>query len=231
MKLAQDFDREHTEFGKLVLSIVSQLQPYVKHRIYIAETTGIVPHNMYRSTGIIDDAMIELYKKYEGHIKGEETLKLKFFTLVSEKLTLLFKKEAFHKNTMSTNEILNRELEKLEEIIEMDISDGLHLKGDFDDISYHQSDFEQSNFLYDDAEKNIIQSLEIHDDRQDISEDHRVILNKIYNWLPLETSDIVDLFVFGNLNYDEIAQIKETHNSKIKEVMLSVRKSFRKNLN
>jgi len=231
MKLAHEFDREHTEFGKLVLSIVSQLQPYVKHRIYIAETMGIIPHNMYRSTGIIDDAMVELYKKYEGKIKGEETLKLKFFSLANEKLNQLFKKEAFHKNTMSTNDILNRELEKLEEIIEMDISDGLHLKGDFDDISYHQSDFIQPNFLYDDAEKNIIQSLEIHDDRQDISENHRVILNKIYSWLPLETSDIVDLFVFGNLSYDEIAQIKETHNSKIKEVMLSVRKSFRKNLN
>ena len=63
MKLAQEFDREHAEFGKLVLSIVSQLQPYVKHRIYIAETMGIIPHNMYRSTGIIDDAMVTLYKE------------------------------------------------------------------------------------------------------------------------------------------------------------------------
>ena len=76
--------------------------------------------------------------------------------------------------------------------------------------------FQQPNFLYSDAEKNIIQSLEIHDDRQNLSEDHRIILNKIYSWLPLETSDRLDLFVFGNLSYDEIAQIKETHILKLK---------------
>ncbi|MFT4697118.1 MAG: hypothetical protein ACI9SJ_000234 [Flavobacteriaceae bacterium] len=216
MKTIQEFDKEHTEFGKMVLSLISQLQPYVKHRLYFVETTGIMPHDMCKSTGIIDDAMVTLYKNYEGKIKGEEALKLKIFSLVSERLILLFKKESFHKNTMSTNDILNREIEKLEEIIEMNISDGLHLKGGFDDISYHQSDFQQPNFLYSDAEKNIIQSLEIHDDRQNLSEDHRIILNKIYSWLPLETSDRLDLFVFGNLSYDEIAQIKETHILKLK---------------
>ena len=43
-----------TAFDKKVLSAVPHLHPYVKHRIYIAETTGILPKNMYSSNGIID---------------------------------------------------------------------------------------------------------------------------------------------------------------------------------
>ncbi|MBO6881467.1 hypothetical protein [Winogradskyella sp.] len=48
-------------FDKKVLSAVSYLHPYVKHRIYIAETSGILPKNMYSSNGIIDECIIHLY--------------------------------------------------------------------------------------------------------------------------------------------------------------------------
>ena len=51
-----------TAFDKKVLSVVQHLHPYVKHRIYIAETTGIIPKNMYSSNGIIDECVIELIR-------------------------------------------------------------------------------------------------------------------------------------------------------------------------
>ena len=50
-------------FNKKVLSAVPHLHPYVKHRIYIGESTGILPKNMYSSTGIIDDSIIDVYSK------------------------------------------------------------------------------------------------------------------------------------------------------------------------
>jgi len=56
-------------------------------------------------------------------------------------------------------------------------------------------------------------------------------LNKIYNWLPFETSNIIDLYVFGKMSYAEIATIKNVDVSEIKDIMAKVQKSFRKNLN
>ncbi len=224
-------NKQHNEFGRKILSIISQVHPYVKHRLYTAETRGIIPHNMYNSTGVIDDAIVDLYDKYEGKLNDNQEIKIKLFSIVSQRLSLLFKTEAFHKDTMSTSQILDDELKLLEENMEMDVNDDLSMKEDLDDISYNQSDFNKPKYLYTDAEKNIINTLEIHDTRLDISDDKRKTFNKVYNWLPLKTSNILDLFVFGKLSYDEIAQVKDVNPQEIKKTLQAVGKTFRKNLN
>jgi len=224
-------NKQHNEFGRKILSIIAQVHPYVKHRLYTAETRGIIPHNMYNSIGVIDDAIVDLYEKYEGKLNDDNEIKLKIFSIASQRLSSLFKIEAFHKDTMSTSQILDDELKLLEENMEMDVNDDLSMKEDLDDISYNQSDFNNTEFLYADAEKNIINSLEIHDSRLDISDDKRKTFNKVYSWLPLKTSNILDLFVFGKLSYDEIAQVKNVNPVEIKKTLQAVGKTFRRNLN
>ena len=224
-------NKQHNEFGRKILSIISQVHPYVKHRLYTAETRGVIPHNMYNSSGIIDDAIVKLYEKYEGKLNDEQEIKLKLFSIVSQRISLLFKKEAFHKETISTNLILGNELKLLEENIEMTINEDLLMKEELDDISYHQEDFKKPMYLYADAEKNIINTLDMHDSRIDINNEKRMAFNKVYNWLPLKTSNVLDLFVFGKLNYDEIAQIKGVDSQSIKNTIQAVGKTFRKNLN
>lgn len=231
MKNSTGIEKQHDDFGKKVLAAVPQVSPYVKHRLYIAETSGIVPRNMYKTNGIIDDAIVKLYENFEGKIEDGPELKLKLFSLVNDSLDELFKNEEFHKDTLSTSEILSKELQQLEEKFEMDIDEDLLMSDELDDISYHQTDDKKLSFLYDDAEKNIINTLEIYDSRRDLSEEKRIVLNKIYSWLPLETSNIMDLYVFGKMTFEDIAKIKEVDTSEIKDIMMAVRKSFRKNLN
>ena len=81
------------------------------------------------------------------------------------------------------------------------------------------------------AEENIVKTLEIYDSRKELNEENRVALNKIYNWLPFETSNILDLLVFGKLNYDEIAEIKDLDRVEVKNIINAISKNFRKNLN
>jgi len=231
MKENTSISKQHNEFGRKILSIIAQVHPYVKHRLYTAETRGVIPHNMYSSSGIIDDAIVKLYEKYEGKLSDDQEIKLKLFSIVSQRLTLLFKKEAFHKETMSTNLILEDELKLLEEKMEMDVNDDLSMKEDLDDISYHQADFKKPMYLYADAEKNIINTLDMHDSRIEIDKEKRMAFNKVYNWLPLKTSNVLDLFVFGKLSYEEIAQIKGVDAQNIKKTIQAVGKTFRKNLN
>jgi len=231
MKNDLKVSKQHNEFGRKILMIIAQIHPYVKHRLYSAETKGIIPHNMYTSTGIIDDAIVSLYEKYEGKLSDNQEIKLKLFTLTSEHLSSLFKKESQYKNSLNTSQILEEELKLLEENYEVDLNNDFIMKEDLDDISYQQKDFKKQEFLYNDAEKNIINSLEINDIRIEISDDKRKAFNKIYNWLPLKTSNILDLFVFGKLNYEEIAVVKNANVYDIKKIIQTVSNTFRKNLN
>jgi len=222
---------QHHDFGQKIISCFEQVKPYVKHRLYTAETTGIVPRNMYNSTEIIDDAVVVLYEKFEGKLNDVTEIKHTLFSLVNDRLDALFKKEAFHKDTVSISQILDNELKMLEEKFEMDANQDLLMEDEFDDISYHQSNFEKPFFLYAEAEKDIVNVLGIYDIRIDLSEEKRKALNKIYSWLPLETSNILDLFIFGKLSYTEIAQIKNVDTREIKSIIQSVSRNFRKNLN
>lgn len=226
-------EKRHTEFGKKILSVVPQLHPYVKHRLYTVETSGIVPKNMYKINGIIDDAILKFYELYEK--SGEETMdlqdiKLKLFKLVNERLDELRENESWHLDTLSTSEILSKELDLLEEKFKLGLHEDLVMDEELDDISYHQNDGQKEKFLYDDAEHNIIKSMDIPDPRIEINSDKSKKLNKIYMWLPSETSRIVDMYIFGKLTYDEIGIIKNIKTDKVKKIVTTVRKSFRKNI-
>jgi len=230
MKKDLKVSKQHNEFGRKILMIIAQIHPYVKHRLYTAETRGIIPHNMYTSTGIIDDGIVELYEKYEGKISDNQEIKLKLFSIVSNRLSTLFKRESVYKDAINTNQILEEELKLLEENYELDFNNDIIMEEELDDISYQQKNFQKQEFLYNDAEKNIINSLDIHDSRIEISDDKRKAFNKIYNWLPLKTSNILDLFVFGKLTYDEIARVKDVNPISVKKTIQSVSNTFRKNI-
>src|SRR5690606_27507810 len=175
-------EKIHIELGKKILSVVPQLHPYVKHRLFTMETSGIVPKNMYRINGIIDDAILKFYELYEkpGESMDQQDIKLKLFKLVNERLNELIKSESWHLDTLSTSEILSKELDLLEEKFKLGLHEDLVMDEELDDISYHQNDVLKEKFLYDDAEHNIIKSLDISDPRIEINSDKRKKLNKIY---------------------------------------------------
>jgi len=218
------------EFENRVLGLVQKVQPYVKHRLYTAESSGIVPRNMYKAGEITDDAIIELYKDFDKNV-DDEKLGIRLFSLLQGKLNALFKKEAQHTHEVSVGKLLSQELEQFEERFETDLDSDLLMPEELDDISYHQEERTQPQFLYEDAEKNIISTLDIQDSRKDLTPGKREVLNRIYSWLPLETSDVIDLLVFGRLTYEEIAQVKQTDVDTIKQTVQTVQRNMRKNLN
>lgn len=216
-----------TSFDKKVLSAIQHLQPYVKHRLYIAESTGIFPKNMFTSNGIIDDSIIELYSNGFNFEADAMTIKLELFKLSDAKLTKLFKDEAFHKNTVSTSSVLADELSKLDESFTMDADMDLILETELNDISYHQ-DQAKHLFLYDNSDSTVLNALEI----ENLST-HKVpeAFGKLYSWLPFHVSNIVDLYAFGKLDFNAIAKVKRIETHRVELILNRVKKSFRKNLN
>ena len=124
-----------TEFDKKVLAAIQHLHPYVKHRLYIGESTGILPKNMYFSNGIIDEGIVKIYENGFDIDADAMEIKLTLFKIVDKDLDELFKKEAFHQNTVSTHTILEEELGKLNQDYIIDADLDAVLLTELDDIS------------------------------------------------------------------------------------------------
>lgn len=227
MENLKSFDEQKSKsiFDKKVLSVIQHLHPYVKHRLYIAESTGILPRNMYTSTGIIDDSIVKLYSK--GFDKDAEStaIKLELFKIADNDLEALFKKEAFHKNTLSTDTILKDELESLNEEYTVDEDFDFIMNDELNDISYKQQNSQNHMFLYDSDDSTIFNAFEVTDIPPKNKEK---FLGSIYSRLPMKVSDIIDLYVFGKLNYEEISKVKHMEIGRIEKIFEAFNKRFKR---
>lgn len=215
-----------TAFDKKVLSVVQHLHPYTKHRIYIAESTGIIPKNMYSSTGIIDDCIIQLYESGYNIDADKQHIKLKLFKLVDEHLNALFKKEMFHKYSVSTDDFLKKELARLNEDFTVDADMDLILNTELTDISYQQNK-DNKIYLYEDKETSFKKALDVSSLK---SEESPKVVGRFYRWLPVNISNIVDLYVFGNLEFEEIAKIKNISLNRVETIFEKVKTTFKNHL-
>lgn len=212
-------------FDKKVLSIIQYIHPYVKHRLYIAESTGIIPRKMYSSNGIIDDSIIKLYTKGFNKDADPHQIKLELFKIVDNDLEELFKKEAFHKKTISTDFILKDELDGLNEKFTVDEDFDYIMNEELNDISYKQNNNHDHEFLYDIDDSTLLNTFEI----KDISPSKKEkFLGSIYSRLPIKVSDIIDLHVFGKLNYEDISKVKQMEIGRIEKIFDAFNKRFRR---
>ena len=56
------------------------------------------------------------------------------------------------------------------------------------------------------------------------------VFGRFYSWLPINISNIVDLYIFGNLEFDDIAKIKLITKERVELIFDRVKKSFRSHL-
>ena len=128
---------------------------------------------------------------------------------------------------MSTSSILEDELDGLDETFTIDGGYDFIMKEELNDISYKQDSEAKHVFLYDDNNSSIKNALEI----SDISlKRNKHLLGKLYTWLPLRVSDIVDLFVFGKLTFEEIATVKSIETKRVERVLKLAIEDFKDHL-
>ncbi|MFH4965770.1 hypothetical protein V8G69_12285 [Gaetbulibacter sp. M235] len=216
-----------TAFDKRVISATDQIHPYVKHRLYIAESMRILPKNMYSSNGIIDESIAEFYEKGYDIDSDISTIKIKLFKIVCSTLDALYKKEAFHKNTLSTSDILEEELDDLEETYTIDGDWDFIMNEELNDISYKQDHKHKHLFLYDDNDNSVLNALELEDLSSNKSSQ---LLGSLYSWLPLNVSSIIDLLVFGKLTFEEIAKVKNMELKRVEHIYEEVKNKFKDHL-
>lgn len=213
----ENFRRD--KFGRKILEIIPELNPYVRHRLYIATELGIIPKNMYVDSDIVDEAIVSLFEGDLSAFQNKYDLKIELFRLVKQKLDTIFQKESWHQKSMSTDKLLHQELNNLKERFTFDGDPDSVMNEELADISYHQKDFSVPLKLYDDAEHSVISAFDL----KQWDEPQKSEFNKMYNYLSLEASNVVDLHIFGKLSSAEIANIKGVSEPVIREIILQVK--------
>jgi len=215
---------------KKVLSNISILHPYVKQRLKVAESLGIIPKNMYKSSEIIDDVVLEIYENKTDKKIDINQLKLMMFSMSNKKLFKLFKNEEWHKNSISTKVLLDEELALLEEKFTIDSGFDLIMNEELEDISYHQHDGEPHLLESDAIQFDIADFLNLKDKLFFKDKGKQNLVLKMYGELSLQSSNIVDLHVLGKLKLDEICKILVLHITEVEKVITFVKDNFRKYL-
>ncbi len=223
-------EKRPESFNKKILTVVHLLHPYVKQRLRVAENLGILPKNMYQSNGIIDEVILSVYENKTNNNIDINELRLMMFNLINKKLRSLFEAEKWHKDTISTKVILEEELRLLEENFTVDADFDLIMNEELDDISYHQNDNESHLLQSDEVQQNIVSFLDLKDKAFLKSEEKQDTLRKMYRKLPLQTSNVMDLYVLGKLNLQEIATILNTEIVEVKRIIDFVKENFKKHL-
>ncbi|MDN3642677.1 hypothetical protein QWY87_08210 [Lutimonas halocynthiae] len=215
---------------KKTLTIVHLLHPYSKQRIRVGERLGYFPRNMYKSSEIIDEVVLEVYEKGLHKSKDAEELRMAMFAFLNTRMSALFKSEAWHKDSISTKLILEEELKQLEENFTSDAGNDLIMNEDLDDISYHQQNGGPKELPYDESEEGVKTFLGLDQIKTFQEKSDRNALRKVYYKLPVNTSNIVDLYILGKLSFHEIASILNMEVSEVKEIVNSVRETIKNQL-
>jgi len=215
---------------KKTLTIVHLLHPYSKQRIRVGERLGYFPRNMYKSSEIIDEVVLEIYEKGIHKSKDAEELRMAMFDLLNAKMSKLFKSEAWHKDSISTKLILEEELKQLEENFTSDAGNDLIMNEELDDISYHQNNGGPKDLPYDESEEGVRTFLGLDHIKNFQENNDRTALRKIYYKLPVNTSNIVDLYILGKLSFHEIGSILSMEVSEVKEIVNFVRETIKNQL-
>lgn len=215
---------------KKTLRTIHLLHPYTKQRIRVGELLGIFPKNMYKPNEIIDEVVLETYEKGIHKSNDIDELRLSMFKMLNTRIRALFESEEWHKDTISTKFMLDEELKRLEENFTMDADNDLIMNEDLDDISYHQNDSIETELPYDNDEEEVKSFLGIDQIERYREDTDRATLRKVYYKLPVNTSNIVDLYILGKLSYHEIAGILHLEVSEVKEIVNFVRETIKKQL-
>ncbi|MGB5384087.1 MAG: hypothetical protein WBN16_12015 [Lutimonas sp.] len=215
---------------KKTLAIGHRLYPYVKNRLRVLENHGILPKNMYKPSEIIDDVILDIYEDQVREDIEQHALQMLMFEKSYRKIVDLAEREKWHKHNISTKLILEEELKLMEESFTVDGGFDFILNEELDDISYHQNDEGHSLLESEDVQQNILSLFELKDSNIMKASEVKQTFEMLYKHLPIQTSNVVDLYVLGKLNLKDISTILETDIVEVKRIVHFVKENFKKQI-
>ncbi len=214
-------------FNKVLFEFMPHFRKVIHHKIRQMELRGELPKNMYSAQGVVDEVYLKIFKERGTEPLDENYLKARMYIVAKEILTELKEKESGHHQTVSMEELINREMKALEENYTIDAEGKLVLLEDLDDISYHQDEYGDNLVLIEEEKiDEIARVLALKDKQRPLTDTERKRIGKVYSDLPETSRAIVEYLAIGKLNEEEIASVMDLRTENITQMVSRIRARF-----
>ncbi len=215
------------DFGKALSKFIPNLRKYIRTKLKIAETKKKVPKGMYSTDDILDEIYLKVFNEFDETDLDQDKLKLKLFTLTNELLSEKIKAENWRERKLDIDELMKEELKSLEEKFTVDADGDFVMFEELDDISYKQKEFKPNLIILEKSlEEDLVKSLDLED--KGISDDleKRKVLGQLYAELSELSQSILDLYAFGDLTVEEIAEVQNMKVDDVKKFIAKIKVRF-----
>ncbi len=217
---------EFKKFFKGLGPLSTEVKAYLTSGLLAAESQGLIDRRYYDADGILDEVYLSVYQQYT-EVLGKAELKQMLYRKSLEKLQQLIQDEKYTPNDPSTTGILKDELDALDERFTADAEGDLLMHEELDDISYKQKKRRSETIYLDDfLIAQIVDRFGLKD-KFILANEKRIHLGLLYNSIPTICRTIVELYAYGRLQEEEIAQILNVELASVLRVIKVVREKFK----
>ncbi len=214
-------------FNKVLFEFMPHFRKVIHHKIRQMELRGELPKNMYSAQGVVDEVYLRIFNESSNKSLDENYLKAKMFIVAKEILAELKEKESGHKQAISMETLIGREMQALEEDYTLDAEGELVLLEELDDISYHQEEYGDNLILIEEAKiDEIARVMELKGGSEPLTDEERKRIGKVYSDLPETSRAIVEYISFGKLSHAEVATVLNLSTENITRMVSRIRARF-----
>lgn len=216
MPLSQEANFE--EFYKKSSAIIPSLKKFAASKLNLAEKEGLIDKGFYDANEILDEVFLEVFKVYSNDI-DEKQLRQILFLRTIQKINHKIEKENQFTEDLNIDTILKDELNLLKENYSVEADGDYIFDEDLDDISYKQNSFNPAHFILDQPmELEITGKLDLNDTPL-FSDRTRALFGATFYTLPPISKNIIELYVFGNLDILEISETLKVSEDTVRKVV------------
>jgi len=207
------------QFDKLMLSVIPELEHYIRRRLKVSIKKGKLPKNKYKATDFLNRIYLDAYENISNFSDVQSFVNW-LFAKADDLLEETISDEEFKLTFFENFDTYSKkEWEAMEEEFSVDGDGDLMMLEEFDDPSYKTSSFpnfeytlddvfvdkEEPKKIIDEAHKGFIKELRKKLTPQEINNHIKMVVEQ----LPVDERGIFELSVLHNIDNHSIAKIKK----------------------
>ena len=221
------YETDFQEFYNKSSKAIPNLKKFAVSKLKLAEKEGLIDKGFYDANEILDEVFTEVFKTYT-HESDKKILQQTLFLKTIQKINRKIEKENQFADDINIEAILRDELNLLTGDYSVEANGDYVFDEELDDITYQQNSFNPAHFILDQSmELELTGKLDLSD-TQLFSDRNRIFFGASFYMLPPISKNVIELYVFGNQNINEIAETLSTDVEIVENVIERVKDRLEK---
>lgn len=221
------YETDFQEFYNKSSKAIPNLKKFAVSKLKLAEKEGLIDKGFYDANEILDEVFMDVFKTFT-HETDKKILQQTLFLKTIQKINQKIEKENQFADDINIDTILRNELDLLKEDYSVEADGDYIFDEELDDISYQQNSFNPVHFILDQPmELELTGKLDLSDTSL-FSDRNRIFFGASFYLLPPISKNIIELYVFGNQDTNEIAETLSTDVEIVENVIEKVKERLEK---